>query len=113
MYEYGRADNTGFMYNHVETEHEGMKGPGEGAKDFRAEIVARDKDCLRRIVREAVRIKKVADGKEFKIVEVKNTEVEGENTHDRETSIRVPVTLINTKEEWFAPQMTALGVTRL
>ena len=56
MSDYTRNDDSGFMYNHIETEHQGLKGPNAGVNDFKVEIVGKDKDPMHRIVRETVRI---------------------------------------------------------
>ena len=93
-----------------------MKGPSAGEADYRAELCQSDKDPLRRVIRESVRIKRVDDEKEMVGVEVEEKkggeEGGGEGEREREV-VKVKVSLMNTKKEWFAPRMTSLGMTQL
>ena len=68
------------------------------------------------MVREAVRIKQVADGNVSVEIEIGGNDVEADDNrqgHEEEMKINVPVSLMNSKLDWFASKMTALGITEL
>ena len=98
-----RRGKSGFMWSHTETHHQGVRGAGGGLSDYRMEVVGQDKDPMRRIIREAIRIKD-AD-KEVSEVAV---EVENHDGGDRTEVEMVKVSLMNDKKEWFLPRIIAV-----
>ena len=70
---------------------------------FRREVVKRDRDPLRRILREALRIKKTIDGETMCL-----QNEDGEQEDDGPTikkEIQVKLKLLNSKREFFLPDM--------
>lgn len=100
---YTRNDQSGFMWNHVSANHQADMNslPGE---IFKVEISGRDKDPLRRILREAIKIRSVLDGEVLEITE---------NTENGELKVNAKLELLNSKREWFLPTVISLGVTEL
>ena len=94
------------MWGHIQKYHEGVRGPSDGAADFKMEVVALDKDPMRRIIREALRIKDADRG-------VSEVDVEVEQSVDGGATIKkvvekVKVSLMNDKKELFLPRIIAV-----
>ena len=85
------------MWDHVAEKHNGDIGENDGAADFKMELYKVDRDPLRRVLREAIRIKKA----EGEIVEVPDPQHE-------EVMHKVRVTLLNDKREWFCPTIVTV-----
>ena len=93
---------TGFMWQHTEEHHGGeMRSAGE---DYSMERVSVDGDSLRRVVREAVGIRRVQDkedGVEFEV------EQEG-----RRVQVTVSTVLLNSKEEFHMPRIVGVHLSQ-
>ena len=77
------------------TRHDQPKNP----RMFKMEIIAKDRDPLRRILREAIRIRDVIEGEEIEIKKV--------NQDNLEEEIRVKLSLLNSKREFHLPTLGA------
>ena len=89
------------MYDHIQECKGNGGGNPLGPESFRMDVVSKDEDSLRRILREAVRIKDVLEGEE---VEVKTME-EGV-----EREIKAKLAILNSKREFHLP---TLGASRV
>ena len=85
------------MYDHIKNNHPEVKNLS--TKYFEMNITAVDKDPLRRIVREAVKIRETINGEEVKITVKKE---------DQEDEVSRKITLINGKREYFLPTIDGL-----
>ena len=95
-----------FMYDHTVKEHDGeVRGCQE---DYEMVIISKDKDVMRRLLREAIRIKRAVDGKE-EVMRVK-LRVQGQ---EEETEIKVPILLLNSHTEWYMPRLVQVSITDL
>ena len=93
---------SGFMWQHTEEHHEGRKRSAR--EDYSMERVGVDNDSMRRVLREAVGIRRVQDkedGVEFSIEE------EG-----RRTQIPVATVLMNSKEEFHMPKIVGVHLSQ-
>lgn len=105
---YRSRDPKGFMWDHWCSTHQAeMENPPEVSQLFQVEITGRDTDALRRILREAVKIRSVLDGEMLELKE----EVE-EGTEEGRV-IKARLHLLNSKREWFLPTVISLGVNEL
>ena len=94
------------MYDHAVKEHNGeVRG---GQEDYQMVIVSKDKDIMRRLLREAIRIKRALDKKE-EVMRVR-LRVQGEV---EEIEISVPILLLNSHTEWYMPRLVQVSITGL
>ena len=102
---YSRGTNS-FMYDHTMDKHNGeVRG---GVEDYEMVVVAKDKDVMRRVLREAIRIKAATEGRMemMKIIIM----VEGE---EEEVEIMTPITLLNGRMEWYMPRLIQANIVDL
>ncbi len=95
---YGKKDEKSFMWEHTVREHGGLVGE----KDYVLTMTATDRDPVRRVLREAVRIRRAAEGREetFRV------------TDGRE--IKIKTLLLNDKQnEWFGAWLMTPSMTEL
>ena len=94
------------MYDHTLKEHNGeVRG---GQEDYDMVIISKDKDVMRRLLREAIRIKKALDKKE-EVMKVR-LRVQGE---EEEVEIMIPILLLNSHTEWYMPRLVQVSITDL
>ena len=62
-----RQKKGSWMMDHRKDQHGGVVGPDKGSKDFKMKVVSIDKDPIRRITHEAIRVKDALDGKKVKV----------------------------------------------
>ena len=94
--------SSGFMWQHTEEHHQGRKR--SAGEDYSMERMSTDSDSMRRILREAVSIRRVQDkedGVELKIEE------EG-----RRIQIPVATVLMNSKEEFHMPKIVGVHLSQ-
>ena len=99
-----RAKKASFMYDHMKEKHEGIIGPHKGQFDFKPEVTGHDHDPLRRITREAVRIRKTMDGEE-RPVKIEDNLFSEEETKKIKNKPLAKMTVMNSKREFFLPRM--------
>ena len=87
-----RQKNDSFMWDHIAEKH-GEEASGE---DFRMELCKADSNPMRRVLREAIRIKRAGDGEVMEI-----PDADGKMT-------KVKITLLNDKREWFCPTIVTV-----
>jgi hypothetical protein len=91
---YRKKDEKSFMYDHTVKEHGGVVG---GSRDYVLTVTATDRDPVRRVLREAVRIRSAVEGREETFMDLSL------KTH-----------LLNDKQnEWFGAWMMAATMTDL
>ena len=94
------------MYDHTFKEHNGeVRGVQE---DYEMVTISKDKDVMRRLLQEAIRIKKALDKKE-EMMKVR-LRVQGE---EEEVEIRIPILLLNSHTEWYMPRLVQVSITDL
>ena len=87
-----RQRNDSFMWDHIAEKH----GEETSGEDFRMELCKVDRDPMRRVLREAIRIKRAGDGEVMEI-----PDADGKMT-------KVKITLLNDKREWFCPTIVTV-----
>ena len=80
------------MWDHIAEKH----GEETSGEDFRMELCKVDRDPMRRVLREAIRIKRAGDGE---VIEI--PDADGKMT-------KVKITLLNDKREWFCPTIVTV-----
>ena len=100
---FDRKDQSGFMWHHLSSNHreENISIPID--RLFRVHISGRDRDPMRRVLREAVKIRSALDGEKVDVAVETNGEGE-------EQKVDVEINLLNTKNEWFQPNIITLAV---
>ena len=71
--------------------------------------VAKDKDVMRRLLREAVRNKRGLDKK----MEVMRIKVRVDGGEKKEVEILLPALLLNSHTEWYMPRLVQVTITDL
>ena len=93
-----------FMYDHIQE----CQYLGENdAKDpslFKMDVVSKDRDPLRRILREAIRIRDVHEGEDLEVRTVEN---------GIEKEIKARLMLLNSKREFHLPNLGAARVANI
>ena len=97
-----KEDN--FMWCHLRENH-GITSGVAGYEYFDMKRAATDRDPLRRVVREAVRIRRIQDGED----ETELQHVQG----DTKTDISVKSLLLNSKDEFHLPKLVQVNMTQL
>ena len=94
------------MYDHAVKEHNGeVRG---GQEDYEMVIFSKDKDVMRRLLRETIKTKRTLDKKEegMKV----RLRVQGE---EEKIEISIPILLLNSHSEWYMPRLVEVSVTDL
>jgi hypothetical protein len=112
------------LWEHVRKKHEGEIGEAGGIKDFKLELTGVDKEVMRRVVRESVKLRRIANGEDEKSEEGirgcgevrrgKNSR----NMSSKEKKLRkrrkkVKMRLLNDHNEWFTPKLVTVSLTQL
>ena len=100
MYKSGQS---GFMWEHCAQSHGGVRGPEGGREDYKMSVLVVDRQALRRILREAIRIRRAEDG-----LVVEELEDPGGGP-----ARKAKVTLMNDKREWYLPRIVTVRVGEL
>ena len=91
-----------FMHDHIKERHPEVNTLGESKEMFKMDVTNTDtEDPMRRIIREAVKIKSVIDG------EKKNINVDENKTVEKD------IILTNTKREFFLPTLNSGKMTNI
>jgi hypothetical protein len=118
------------MWEHVRVKHEGRLGEGRGKNDFEMVVTGTDREVIRRIVRESVKIRRLlageydeeeneADRRRERRRCRRTEENDTENDEERKTRRRkeeekkVKIVLLNDKNEWFTPKIVSVSMTQL
>jgi hypothetical protein len=95
---YRRKEEKSFMWQHTAKEHGGLVQ----GKDYVLTVTATDRDPVRRVLREAVRIRSAAEGKEESMMALDGGE------------LRLRTLLLNDKvNEWFGTWLLTPTMTEL
>lgn len=94
-------DHNNMMWDHTMEAHGGVVGQVVSEDDYKVEVVGTDRDPIRRIICEAVRIKSTILERDIQTV-----------TAGGET-LSVKTQLLNGKNEWYFPQMIAVSATEM
>ena len=93
-----------FMFEHTMEAHGGdVRGCQE---DYEMVIVAKDKDVMRRLLREAVRITRGLDKK----MEVMKIKLRVDGGEEKEVEILLPTLLLNSHAEWYMPRLVQVTI---
>jgi hypothetical protein len=96
---YKKREEKSFMWEHTVQEHGGLVGSD---RDFVLTVTATDRDPVRRVLREAVRIRCAAEGKQESFTMMDGTE------------IKIGTHLLNDKQnEWFGAWLLTPTMTEL
>lgn len=110
------------MWYHTEEVHRGEIGEGRGKEDYRIEGEKKDRDPVRRVVRESVRIRRITRGAELGEYELKGTgrvrerrnrrEGGGRRKEEKRKKIKVRIELMNGKDEFVRPGIVGVHLTQ-
>jgi hypothetical protein len=113
--EYRRKNN--YMWEHTESLHEGIIGDNNGREDYRLEPGRKDMEPMRRILREAVkqrRVEEMEDETDYRMRRNRGGEGGTEGYEESYvTKVKVKTHLLNGKLEWFLPKLVNVNMTQL